>query len=74
VLLVAAPTYEFGAQLRFNGGGASVLEDKGDVVLLSIPPARFRTRAGDHLSLAASRIEVGKADLVIENLEGEFTP
>ena len=58
-----------GAQLRHRGVVTEVIEDRGDTILLAIPPSHFRSRGGDYLSLAASRTDVSKADIVLEQLE-----
>jgi hypothetical protein len=38
-VLIPAPTFTPGQQVKHNGGGASVIEDRGDTVLLAIRQA-----------------------------------
>jgi hypothetical protein len=50
-----APIFSPGGQVRFNGGMAEVISDHGDTATLAIPPARFKTLAGDYLHVPPSR-------------------
>jgi hypothetical protein len=68
VVVKPAPTYSPGTQVKFNGGTAEVISVNGDTVTLAIPPARFKTRAGDHLHVPPSQAVVEVADLVLETL------
>jgi hypothetical protein len=68
IIVREAPTFSPGQQVRFNGGIAEVIEDHGDIVTLAIPPARFKTRAGDHLHVPPSRAVADKGNLVLEEL------
>ena len=68
VVVREAPIFSPGTQVRFNGGTAQVIADNGDTATVAIPPARFKTRAGDYLHVPPSRAVADKANLVLEEL------
>jgi hypothetical protein len=69
VLVRAVPTYEPGDIVERNGTKLTVIEDRGDHVLFSVPASRYRTRGGDYLHVASGNTtEIDKATLVLEEL------
>ena len=69
VLVRDAPSYAAGDMVEHDGVQLTVIEDRGDAVLFSVPASRFRTRGGDYLHVAkGNTTEIDKATIVLEEL------
>jgi len=69
VLVRDPPTYQVGTEVKHEGVKLTVLEDRGDHVLFSVPATRFPLKGGDHLHVAAgNHTEIDKATLVLASL------
>jgi hypothetical protein len=67
VTLVAAPVYEAGAEVRYEGQDLTVIEDLGDFVKFSVPASRFPLKGGHALTIPSGNTAViAKSDVVLQ--------
>lgn len=65
---VPRPTFAQGTALRHAGQTCMVEWDDGDWLQLSVPADVHQTKGKDGLSLPPSRVEISKADAVLDSL------
>ena len=67
-VVVPRPTFAPGTAMMHEGLTCVVERDDGDWLTLSVPVHTHETRAKDGLHVPASRVEISKADAVLDSL------
>jgi hypothetical protein len=68
VVAVPRPTFAPGTAMMHEGLTCVVERDDGDLLTLNVPAHTHQTRAKDGLHVPASRVEISKADAVLDSL------